>query len=360
MKDSFIVVSPPMGEVSGWATHAHSIISTLQTAGFSVHLQPTQSQKPTFLERLLLVSRGSLKSYVIIADAVKSLLYLLFYRPSVVIVIVEPLACSYSLLRYLFKFRLVLFCAGTYAQKLASSLSWLHVLPFYKSDTVLSVSEYTSNQLLRHLPGSAITVLPLGYSPTSYFRDPLIAKNKGQILFVGNCKRRKGLKVLLDALSLLHVSVVSSLSLLIVGRFTPYKMNQIKDQYIHLFGVCNIVFLGSVPESQLRLLYQTSIVHVIPSVNDNDAFEGFGLPHIDAIACGTLTIGSLGCGNETAIQEGNGLLVEQESPLKLSQAISDVLSRDNISPTGPLPFTWSDHVDLMLSYIFGPYREIKC
>jgi glycosyltransferase involved in cell wall biosynthesis len=351
MKDRFLIVSPPRSEICGWSTHANSIIDNLRILGLSAHIQPIQPQQPTLLDKVRFVSRGSFKWYVIFLDALKSLSYFLYYRPSVVIVIVEPLACAYSLLRYIFKFKLVLFCAGTYALKLASSRSWLHVLPFIRSDAILSVSEYTKRCIINYQPGSRITVLPLGYEPSSFYRDPLIKKNKGQILFVGNAKRRKGLNVLLDALSLLSDTELSTISLFIVGKFSANDISLLTTSRKLLFNSCNISFVGSVSDERLRFMYQTSIVHIIPSINDNGAFEGFGLPHIDSIACGTLSIGSLDCGNETAIQVGNGFLVEQNSSFHLSLAIRTVLSLEDPVPLGPLPSTWCEHVISILYYI---------
>jgi glycosyltransferase involved in cell wall biosynthesis len=57
-------------------------------------------------------------------------------------------------------------------------------------------------------------------------------------------------------------------------------------------------------------------------------FEGFGLVHVEANACGTLTIGTRNCGNEDAILEDNGLVVDYGDDNALSQGIIDALTID--------------------------------
>ena len=76
-----------------------------------------------------------------------------------------------------------------------------------------------------------------------------------------------------------------------------------------------VVFAGSVPESRLPSLYKGAVALVFPSL-----YEGFGLPVIEAMACGTPVITS----NTTSLPEVAGdaaLLVDPESVDEIAAAI---------------------------------------
>jgi glycosyltransferase involved in cell wall biosynthesis len=74
-----------------------------------------------------------------------------------------------------------------------------------------------------------------------------------------------------------------------------------------------ITFSGKVSHEKLPDYYSISNLHVLPSINVKNAFEGFGLVHLEANACGIPTIGSLYYGNEDVImQEYNVFLCQQK------------------------------------------------
>jgi glycosyltransferase involved in cell wall biosynthesis len=102
-----------------------------------------------------------------------------------------------------------------------------------------------------------------------------------------------------------------------------------------------VVFAGPIPEHRLPSLYKGAVALVFPSL-----YEGFGLPVIEAMACGTPVITS----NTTALPEvaGNAaLLVDPESTEEIAMAlgrlVSDVELQDSLRAKGyqqAAKFTW--------------------
>ena len=78
-------------------------------------------------------------------------------------------------------------------------------------------------------------------------------------------------------------------------------------------------------EKELVDLYRKSKVNVLPSQSSDSYFEGFGLIHLEANACGTYTIGCKNSGNEDAIIDENGILIEPEDYKGLSNQIVEII-----------------------------------
>ena len=81
----------------------------------------------------------------------------------------------------------------------------------------------------------------------------------------------------------------------------------------------------SISTGQLVKKYQKAKINILPSQNENGHFEGFGLIHLEANACGTLSIGCRDSGNEDAIKNGYGFLIPQKNHKELSSKIKEIL-----------------------------------
>jgi glycosyltransferase involved in cell wall biosynthesis len=83
-------------------------------------------------------------------------------------------------------------------------------------------------------------------------------------------------------------------------------------------------FLGRVPDEELRKLYVAARCHVHPA-----HYEGFGLPPLEAMACGTPTIVS----NSSSLPEVVGdaaLLVNPKEPEEIAVALHRLLTDDEL------------------------------
>jgi glycosyltransferase involved in cell wall biosynthesis len=156
---------------------------------------------------------------------------------------------------------------------------------------VIAVSEATKRDIVRltGTPENKITVIYEAadsiYRPTD---DPeALERVRAQyalpeqiILFVGTIQPRKNLPTLIRAFHGLVEKYKSEADLAIVGR----KGWLYDDVYrlVEDLGLENRVrFLGRVPTDDLLFLYNASKMLVLPSY-----YEGFGLPPLEAMACG--------------------------------------------------------------------------
>jgi phosphatidyl-myo-inositol alpha-mannosyltransferase len=73
-----------------------------------------------------------------------------------------------------------------------------------------------------------------------------------------------------------------------------------------------------VSDAALAALYRSAWVYASPSV-----YEGFGLPYLEAMACGTAVVASPNPGSREVMADGCGMLVDDE---QFGTALVDVLS----------------------------------
>ena len=138
------------------------------------------------------------------------------------------------------------------------------------------------------------------------------------ILFVGSLEPRKNLKTLLQAYAT-YVTRHAGEELLVVAGGEGW-LNDDLSQVATKLGIAERVkFLGYVQEADLRVLYSAAKLFVYPSI-----YEGFGLPPLEAMACGAPVITS----NTSALPEVVGdaaLLVDPHNGEALYQAMERVL-----------------------------------
>lgn len=167
---------------------------------------------------------------------------------------------------------------------------------------VITVSESTRRDILEQIPGvaSKVEVVPLGVSAA--FRQLRPGESAGCerltslhpfLLCVGNRYANKNYIVAVDALSILRAGG-SDLRLVVAGgRYSPYWQEVVR--HAEALGVADaLVDLGEVTEVELRFLYGRCVALLFPSL-----YEGFGLPVLEAMACGAPVIAS----NRSSIPE---------------------------------------------------------
>lgn len=143
---------------------------------------------------------------------------------------------------------------------------------------------------------------------------------KEYVIQVGTVERRKNLELIVRALSALP----DNIELVAIGRDRGYRkfLNSLAQQ----LGVSKrIYYLENVPFSDFPALYKGAAVAVYPS-----RYEGFGIPILESISCGTPTIGATGSCLEEAGGEG-AIYVNPDNPRQLSEAINSILNDDIFS-----------------------------
>lgn len=143
------------------------------------------------------------------------------------------------------------------------------------------------------------------------------------LLYVGSFMAHKNLRVLMNAYELLRNQQGFHHQLVLIGDRGKskselerlIKTRQWEDQ---------VILTGFIHPEWLPVFYSSADVFVFPSL-----YEGFGLPPLEAMACGAPVITS----NRSSLPEivGNaGILVNPESPKEIAQAVWKVLSDKNL------------------------------
>ena len=184
-----------------------------------------------------------------------------------------------------------------------------------RADHIFTQSEYSKRTILGHLGAKPekITVTYTGVPPHIYAepRDDARARTQqafgfdgNYLLFAGNLKPHKNLAGLLKALALLRQRGKVDHKLLIIGddpRWRPVLMRQAQE-----LGLANdALFAGRASDDQVRFAYSGADLTVVPSIE-----EGFGLPVIESMACGT----PVACSNTASLPEAGGDAAEYFSP----------------------------------------------
>ncbi|MGZ5484806.1 MAG: glycosyltransferase family 4 protein [Nitrososphaeraceae archaeon] len=166
------------------------------------------------------------------------------------------------------------------------------------SDKIIAVSENSKKDILQffNIPDNKISVTFESYP--EYYNNHIDEKRaievlkkhgiqKGFILYVGMIEPRKNILSLLKAFVELDKEL--DLDLVIVGKKGWYY----KEIERFVLGIetlelnNSIIFTGYIAEEELKYFYKSAFMFVYPSL-----YEGFGLPPLQAMACGTPVITS--------------------------------------------------------------------
>jgi glycosyltransferase involved in cell wall biosynthesis len=166
-----------------------------------------------------------------------------------------------------------------------------------KADRIITVSEYSKSEIIKYVgyPEDQITVIPNAVDHNNYCvrRDREVIKKLGIldtqkiILYVGSEQPRKNIPFLLKAISELKKKLPEIILLKIGTPQVPGAREKL-IKLIETLGIeKEVVFVGYVSENELPKYYNAADLFVFPSL-----YEGFGLPPLEAMACGTPVITS--------------------------------------------------------------------
>lgn len=151
-----------------------------------------------------------------------------------------------------------------------------------KSSAIFTVSNFSAQRIKSNLKIKNKPLIVTYNAVPKWFSDTRNenAKKNDNLLFVGNIKKHKGLRVLLQALKILRQKGFEN-KLIIVGNGENFRSadDSIKNQFSE---ISNIEFTGRIDDEQLKNLYCSSKLLIQPSV-----YEGFGMPPMEALFCKT-------------------------------------------------------------------------
>lgn len=157
---------------------------------------------------------------------------------------------------------------------------------------VITVSNFAKRHICEHtgIPESRISTVPNGinhdiFRPASATAVDDIRRRHGleaeYVLSVGSISPRKNVRRLLQAWECLEQSPIGADLVIVGGSAANFAAHPLAthSRSVH--------FLGHIPDEDLPALYSGAVAFVYPSL-----FEGFGLPPLEAMACGTPVVTS--------------------------------------------------------------------
>lgn len=203
-----------------------------------------------------------------------------------------------------------------------------------KADAVITISNSTKKDILKnyHIDKNRIVVAYPGYNQNLYHVNKNIEqinqiKSKYNIegeyiLFIGTVQPRKNLIRLIEAFAQI-IKTLPDLKLVVVGKIKgigrqSWMFEEILEKPKKLGIEQSIIFTDFVPDEDLPLLVNGAAAFILPSL-----WEGFGIPALDSMACGTPVIVS----NISSLPEAvgkAGLLIDPNSEEQIAQAIRTI------------------------------------
>jgi len=188
-----------------------------------------------------------------------------------------------------------------------------------EANHILTDSRFTEEELIYFFPSAKQKVSTVHLGVDARFKPSRVTREKS-ILFVGNIEPRKNLPNLFKAfeimkdrhreLSAYKITIAGMKGWLYEGIFKALENNKYKT---------DIHFLDYVPDEKLPELYAKASVFVYPSF-----YEGFGLPPLEAMACGTPVISA----RKASLPEilGDAVVwIDPNEPESISDALKRVL-----------------------------------
>ena len=222
-----------------------------------------------------------------------------------------------------------------------------------RATRLIAISEFIREtfETYMHVPADRMDVIYHGVDPTQYYRVTDLAEQQRlkekyklperYLLFVGAMVANKNLVRLLEVLAELRKdSAMDDVGMVIVGG-SAWNSAPLQDKVRSLGLTKAVTFTGFVPAEDIPGLYTLATTYAFPSL-----VEGFGLPVLEAFACGTPVLTS----NVTAMAEVAGEAAITIDPLShtemadgLRRLLTDEALRTDLSAKGlarAADFTW--------------------
>ncbi len=167
-----------------------------------------------------------------------------------------------------------------------------------RADRLIAISEATKAEAVERLriPPERITVTPLAVDERRFYPRPTeeVARaldrhglTQPYFLHVGASNYNKNTGNVVRAFDLFARQAGAGHALVVVGSWSPRALAGLRASHAQLFEDGRLRLLGFVPDDDLPALYSGGDALVYPSL-----VEGFGLPVLEAMRCGTAVLTS--------------------------------------------------------------------
>lgn len=225
--------------------------------------------------------------------------------------------------------------SGSWYQRMGNLYRIWNVPKVFRSaEKILTVSEFERKNIIQyfHCAPEKVETVYNGVSPHFKPQDEHTIKSVKErfrlpeqyLLFLGNTAPKKNLKGVLAALKILSDEQKLTLPL-VMPDFGEANLNQLLTELDAKDLRSMIHLTGYIPNQQLPGVYAGATAFIYPSLR-----ESFGLPILEAMACGCPVITS---NNSSMIEiaKGAALLIDPFSPESIANALEQVLGDKNLA-----------------------------
>jgi phosphatidylinositol alpha-1,6-mannosyltransferase len=197
-------------------------------------------------------------------------------------------------------------CANSYVANLAINFQ------ANLKDKIIIVNPGINEASLNHLESDAVLL-----------KEKYQTKDKIVLLSLGRLVKRKGVDMVIEALSSLDKDTRDKICYIVAGNGNDadYLKNLARQKDV----VVN--FTGEISESEKWSLLDLCDIFIMPAREINGDFEGFGIVYLEANICGKPVIaGNSGGVPDAVVNNQTGLLVNPESAPDITQAILSLVN----------------------------------
>jgi glycosyltransferase involved in cell wall biosynthesis len=225
----------------------------------------------------------------------------------------------------------------------AARLAWHSkvALGRWQADSIATVSEYSKARIVEHFGVAPERVAVVGEASDPVFRvldtpqpGPRLAAfgiggERRSIVYVGGFGPHKNLSALVNSFArIVRQTAFADTQLIMVGDHATEafhtQFSQIRQQVEALQLADRVVFTGFLPDEELVVLLNLATVLALPSW-----MEGFGLPAVEAAACGLPVVATTASPLPDLLGVG-GLYIDPARPAQLTLALERVLGSPDL------------------------------
>lgn len=204
-----------------------------------------------------------------------------------------------------------------------------------KAAKVITISFYSKKDIQRYLKIDEKKIEVIYINPDEkFFPEPdskeiervrqKYSTGKNYILYIGNFKKHKNIENLIIAFKKLPSDYPFKDYNLILGGTKDAHSIDIEKKVATLGVKHKVLFTGLLDERDMRPLYSGAALFAFPSL-----YEGYGLPIVEAMACGTAVV----CSNRTSMPEitrDAAYLFDPEIVEEISAALKEVINNSKL------------------------------
>jgi glycosyltransferase involved in cell wall biosynthesis len=206
-----------------------------------------------------------------------------------------------------------------------------------RAAAALTISEFSRTEALQHLSFTPNQIVNTYLGAESKFQPRVIDAIKRQqlmqtfkldrpfLLYAGGSDERKNLPRLINAFSVLPEPMRQSYQLLFAGKFSAADQAHLQGlTHAHGLEAASVCFTGYISDDTLIDLYNLCTLFVFPSWH-----EGFGLPVLEAMACGAPAIAA-NCSSLPEVLADPAAMFNPLDVDDISRTIAEVLGHEDL------------------------------